>query len=352
MADAAPPPPLEPASTGTAPAAPADTQSRRREAGLLGRVVEWFWLGDAVRALEQRGASVTARARELRRRARLAAELADRALEPREPFRHGAPDAFACELYRQAIYWSLLADADPRDGGDTFAALWERADRARLAHAAGGDARAEEIGAFLASCSFVDLAELEASEQARLARTLKVFTEEWLAQSDPGRPELEWLWVKRVVRLALLAVTVVALIVVALRVVDAMRWKNDLALGSPWIASSKYPEYGCVSPDQRCPGPYFFSTNEEDRPWVEFDLRRTTPISRVEVQNRVDCCQERASPIVIEVSTDRQRWMKVARRTGTFRSWEARFVPTPARWVRIRLESRTNLHLRRVRIAL
>jgi hypothetical protein len=134
------------------------------------------------------------------------------------------------------------------------------------------------------------------------------------------------------------------------RTVDALRWRHDLAEGRPWRASSRYPEHGCVSPDQRCPGPYFFSTNEEDAPWLEIDLQREESIARLELQNRTDCCPERAAPITVEVSSDSKQWRRVARQDAAFSVWRTSFAPVRARWVKIRAEKRTNLHLRRVRI--
>jgi hypothetical protein len=58
----------------------------------------------------------------------------------------------------------------------------------------------------------------------------------------------------------------------------------------------------------------------------------------------------RATPLVIEVSKDRQTWKAVARRDEAFELWSASFAATTTRWVRERAARRTFLHLREVRI--
>jgi hypothetical protein len=65
----------------------------------------------------------------------------------------------------------------------------------------------------------------------------------------------------------------------------------------------------------------------------------------VRVTNRQDCCGERAIPLLVEVSTDRQRWTTVARREDAFGTWRAQFGKQTARWVRLRVDRRSYLHL-------
>ena len=89
-----------------------------------------------------------------------------------------------------------------------------------------------------------------------------------------------------------------------------------------------------------------FHTKEELQPWYRIDLGKQTRISSVEVQNRRDCCPDRAIPLVIEVSEDGQRWREVARRTASFFEWRTSFTPVTARYVRARVDRRSVLHLR------
>src|SRR5215471_18869257 len=69
---------------------------------------EWMWRGRALEA-GRRAAAEAAPVRELWRRARLAAELADRALQPDEPLEAGPGHALAISLYREAVFWALSA---------------------------------------------------------------------------------------------------------------------------------------------------------------------------------------------------------------------------------------------------
>jgi hypothetical protein len=70
----------------------------------------------------------------------------------------------------------------------------------------------------------------------------------------------------------------------------------------------------------------------------------------VRVENREDCCYERAVPLTLEVSDDRKRWNRLAVRKQPFTSWTADVPPTRTRFVRLRVEGQGPLHLDRVRI--
>jgi hypothetical protein len=129
--------------------------------------------------------------------------------------------------------------------------------------------------------------------------------------------------------------------------------RSDLAFGKPWRTSSTYaPNFGCLSPAQQCAESpdLFFHTKEEQGPWVEIDLGKPTVFSRVRIENRRDCCFERAVPLIIEVSDNQEKFKEVSRRTRSFSSWHATFSPVRARYVRVRAPSRTALHLSRVRV--
>ena len=107
-----------------------------------------------------------------------------------------------------------------------------------------------------------------------------------------------------------------------------------------------------MSPAQQCEESpdYFMHTQDEHDPWLEFDLGSAQRVSAVRVDNRTDCCSERTAPLVVEVSTDHQKWRAVARRDAVFSSWLGTFSPTDARWVRLRLDKQAPLHLTGVRI--
>lgn len=339
-----------------AAAAGANAATASGSGGFAG-VVEWFWRGEAIRAVHDRGTTLNPRGQELLRRARLAAELAGRALEPSEPLTNGAGDAVACELYRQSLEWALAASqergraaaADGEGEKKGLDALWEAADPALFASVSDADALRSQI----TGKNFRHFADLEASEQNRLALKLRELTETLTASLDAAQSELDRLWLQRLLRLAALVAVVAGLV---LLVVKASTWSEaeaDLARDAMWRASSVYgPEPGCKPPAQECASSpnFFIATNEEENPWLVFDLESPKSVSAVRVDNRIDCCQDRANPLVIEVSDDEKTWKEVARRTSDFNTWKATFPTVKTRYVRLRILKKTNLNLSRVRI--
>ena len=93
-----------------------------------------------------------------------------------------------------------------------------------------------------------------------------------------------------------------------------------------------------------------FRSETENNPWVEIDLGAPTRVHRIEVINRGDCCADRATPMVVEVSTDRASWTQVARRDEDFGSWKTNFPGHIARYVRLRVLKRSVLHLQAIAV--
>lgn len=325
------------------------------------KVVEWFWLGDAMRRVHARGSTLTPRGRELLRRARLAAEVGSRTLEPPDPFPSGAADAIACELYRESIEWSLAAhqqqgvtpSATPKLAATAdLRTLLDEAKPEFLAKAAGDEAALANLRKHLEGKGYRDFAELDSSAQTRVARDLRLFAEALTTSLDKTQNELDKLWLKRLLRIGLFVAALGAL-VFFLNSMSLGESSADLTADAEWTASSYYgPEPGCKSPAQECAeSPNFFiATEEQDEPWLLFDLKTSKKISGVRVENRIDCCQDRAIPLVVEVSDDNKKWKEVARRTTDFQSWKENFDTVEARYVRLRILKRTNLNLSRVRI--
>jgi len=94
----------------------------------------------------------------------------------------------------------------------------------------------------------------------------------------------------------------------------------------------------------------FFHTKEDGSPWVEFDLGKPTKFSEVFVKNRQDGAGDRAIPLLVEVSKDAKKWKQVARRDAAFGTWTAEFAAQEARYVRLRVDRRSYLHLEAVQI--
>jgi hypothetical protein len=293
--------------------------------------------------------------------ARLAAELAARALEPAESFLSGSAEGLACELYRESIYWSLRSletkrlppgEASPAAAVATpveLERLWGTLDSS--APGAVDPALRERAKGYLLQ-TFVDFAELPREEQSRTARELRQVADALLSVTATTRQQIDAVWLQRMLRLGGLALVAAAVLVC---LSWAKTWRedaSDLAVGRAYRTSSVYGGVGCRSPAQTCSESpdYFFHTLEEDKPWVEIDLGATELISSLRIDNRKDCCDDRAVPLLIEVGTDQTRFKQVDRRDEAFDSWRSEFEPVAARYVRVRAARRTLLHLARVRV--
>ena len=330
--------------------------------GGFGRVLEWFWLGGAVKAVRARGTTLDARGQELLRRARVASELSTRALEPPEPLPSGSAEALACELYRESIEWSLAAHqtearqaAKASESGTKadLETLWNAADAEFLSKAAGGATNLAKLHEDVRGRTYREFADLDATEQNRIARSLRQFAEGLTNTLDATQNDLDRLWLKRLFRLGLLLGGVLGISFLVSEGLALSETGKDLAVTAGFTASSLYAaEPGCSSPKQECAGSpnFFIHTNEEHNPWLMFDLGAEKSFSGVRVENRLDCCYERANPVVVEVSSDAQKWQEVARRTSEFSSWKATFPKVKARYVKFSIPKRTNLHFSRVRI--
>jgi hypothetical protein len=337
----------------------------------VSRFLDWFWVLSAEREVRARSGEHTTRTLECIGRAALAHEAAVRTERPAEPFHHGSGEAIACELYREAIHWALLAHAElapsPRVAEPaaapaaeakaeaspaTLAKAAERVSQSLLAEAAGGTAELAALRPRLSE-SYREFAELTPAAQRALATELARFAKGLLDPLASLQQKLERIWVRRVVHVLGALVVLVVLGLVGRSIVSAREREADLAPRATWTISSTYPSGGCKSPEQRCAGgeSYFFHTGNEANPWIQFDLGRDRRISSVEVENRLDCCADRAMPLVFEVSTDQKRWTEVGRVTREFSTYRQRFKAVKTRYVRLRVaQPSAILHLSRVRI--
>ena len=303
---------------------------------------------------------VSPRALELAGRAALAQEAAARTERPPEPFSQSGSEAVAAELYRESVHWSLLAHAALKpDGAETaedaapaLGTLLERADKALLARAAGGEGEVAELTRDL-SRSYVEFAELDATAQRRLVERLERAAAGLFEPLGSVQRRLERIWVRRVLHVVVVLVVVGGGAFAADQYMSMNRRAHDLAARASWTTSSRYPQGGCDSPKQTCVGGenYFFHTNQENDPWVMFDLGKPRRVGGVEIDNRIDCCAERAVPLAVDVSTDKKNWHEVARHNSEFTTWRQDFDPQHARYVKIHIPSPSAiLHLSRVRI--
>lgn len=250
----------------------------------------------------------------------------------------------AIGLLRWACRWLLAYDAGPGaqralpvDHDPPFAGMdfgrWER------------------LRVVLQRDSFEDatlpLAEAESvrTELASLAKDLVALRQ---------RPERELAETRRTARLRVLVPTLLAASILGalgyfLSALDSFR--PNLASGRPWKTSSTQvtcdPEHGW------CGGAVtdiFFHTEDEASPWIEFDLGAPKWVRRVEVRNRLDCCGDRAVPLVVETSDEETTWAEVAHQDEPFEHWAASFPARQARYVRLRVARKSILHLEAVSI--
>ena len=154
-------------------------------------------------------------------------------------------------------------------------------------------------------------------------------------------------------RLAIALATVTSLVLIVGCVLSASfrtrLFPRDLAAGRPWTASSADNGMAASGVGPSSEAPLFFHTTNSLNPWIEIDLGGEHVIRSVLVENRRECCQERALPLNVEVWNG-DAWQLVAQRRTTFSVWK--YDVGPIRGQRIRfLHPGTNyLHLKRISV--
>lgn len=319
----------------------------------LKRIRDWFWCGPALAKARKDWPEPSERESAFAQRARASAELAENMLGSGEPSELRA-DGSACEMYRQASYWALaalLAQADPTFQPDDSERVWARLDDETIAKAATNEARIEALRSALRSGSFVYFAEQPAAEQTALLKELRALSRALLVKIAARSSTLDSIYLRRAWRLALLALVALCVALTPAAVKKVLESRAELSAGKAWRISSNNGG-GCTSPAQQCAESpsFFFHTTEEPNPWVEFDLGAVQSVHKVRVENRTDCCADRADPLVIEISSDQKRWKKASRHEGMFTTWDAEFNPVRGRYVRVRLMKHGYLHLLGVHI--
>ncbi len=314
-----------------------------RAPGKLRRALEWLTLSariaEAKRAERRNAAELLLLARAIR-----AARAADRLLD--SPHALQSEPELALDLYAEAAYW-LGRLARPEAPPETPL-------RELLAPEAEAKAwllpEDVEVTKTLAE-PFHVRAEGSRDEATRRARAAQRWLRPAIERASERFSSASDLRARRALRLYPALVALLGgLLLVTLLVARAVRGP-DLAAQRPWRASSSL--YTCNPAARQCGGvttAIFFHTREEQDPWVEIDLQSVSRISRVEVDNRSDGAAERAVPLLVEVSTDGAKYTKVAERWELFGTWEAKFEPIEARYVRLRSPRKTMLHLERVSV--
>lgn len=266
--------------------------------------------------------------------ARLLLEVARRVAEPAETLPRGSRPAVLLDLYRSAVTWALRASHDGTER--PLAELWEAAPPERLRAAAGDDAGVQKVRELLLSQPANGSLKLLDTD----VRPLRDFAEALERELDVPNQRVARVQRQRWTRLGLLA-AIIAAIAIGM---PYLTRGGDLAKGRPFKLSSVYN--GC-NERGKC-GELMFHTENEKNPWVSIDLGGKKTVRAVEVTNRSDCCGERAVPLSVELSEDGRRFSEVARREDPFGTWTAKFKPKQARYVRLRSQQTTFLHLENV----
>jgi hypothetical protein len=335
---------LPEAAPEPAPAAPAAGKPPR--AGLI----EWLTRRRAVAAARTQLREGNPQSREKLRRSRSALELADRVFNSYEPLRWGRGKNFAFDLYRQSTFWSLAASTELAADA-SFADLWRLASSIDQLRLPSDPAERDELEKLFVDGDFRALAELSDADQQRAATNARALAHSALLISEPAADELRFLLFQRLVRSILFVLLLAGLAVGSVFAARYLSRKPNIAAGKPWKASSSWAD--CQPSIRSCGGmrtAVFFHTKEDQNPWVEFDLGKPTRMSEVYVKNRQDGAADRAIPLVVELSNDSKKWRQVARRDATFSDWTAEFAPQEARYVRLRVDRRSYLHLEAVEI--
>ncbi|HEY5958176.1 MAG TPA: discoidin domain-containing protein [Polyangiaceae bacterium] len=271
-------------------------------------------------------------------------ELGDNAMDARDRSRAGNNYLAAVRLYGDAIKCATLAWTASDEAGKAVTTSHEE-------HA-GTTLNTEDefwTGTRLsADVPFEELIALGLDERRQRAITLRKLLREALRKltrrdSDAAIGVLARPF--RDIMLISLCVGLIALV--------AYQWshRTDLARSAVWRLSSSTGkcrpiDRGGCAPRQGV----FFHTEQEQSPWIEYDLGRVQGFSRIVVENSRDGYRERAVPLIVEISDDQSNWREIARREAQFATWTSVFPAVTARFVRLRAAKQTYLHLARVEI--
>jgi hypothetical protein len=298
----------------------------------LAKLREWFLRSAAMREARAVVAGPGGRRKRASVQAELLAEVARRVAEPVEPLPSGSRAAVQLALYRDTAYWALVALRPDETNAPDLATLWNETPPEWLERAAGGTEAAEAMRKTLTDDASAPLLEVTDEDAARAGK----FAAALVAELDAPRRRVERVSFQRWSRLGLAAFA----LLLAAYGVRALVLGPNLVAGKRFRVSSAWA--GCP-----CEG-IFFHTEKENNPWLEYDLGAPKAIHRIEITNRAECCEERAVPLIVEMSNDRTNWTEVVRREKEFSSWTTTFPKRTARYVRFRVPRVTELHFKEV----
>jgi F5/8 type C domain len=277
--------------------------------------------------------------------ARAARDLADSTLDAREPLPPGTTVPLAIGLYRDAVFWALSASI-PGETAPSPREVLSAAESRTLLEAT-TTAEARDLVEIVLEETQASWARRPHPEQEKVVRTLGEASRALLERVTAPDRIARWGSSVRI-GLTILGAVLFSFLLYQLSLVIR---GPDYALGKPWRASSSM--FRCKPEANSCGGAnttIFFHTNDQEKPWVEIDLGEPVTFSEVVVHNRSDCCQERASPLMLEAGPDPEHLVQIARREEPFDVWHARFKSQTSRYLRLTVPRRSILHLERIEV--
>ncbi len=269
------------------------------------------------------------------RQARLLVEAARRVVEPVETLPPGSSASASVVLYREAVYWALVPRwPSDQTVPDDLRTLWAELPASTWPADVDADAL-ERIKATL-----LDPRPVPLNLGRDLATQIRQLAEALVSKLEAPRRELQRLYRRRWT-VALVGLGLTFALALGARIV--LRGPN-LVAHQPFRTSSSWA--GCPA-DPFCVG-MLFCTDPQENPWIEFDLGESKSVRRIEAENRLDCCRDRAIPLVVETSNDQKNWVEVGRQESEFANWSSELKPTKARYVRLRVPKSTVFHLQSV----
>jgi hypothetical protein len=255
--------------------------------------------------------------------------------------------ASALLAYRSAVRLLLPAELRRRGVSEASASweqLWSAASAAQLL----GRTRPELEQALRSETGEAVIARARPRERGRLLRELRALAAQLGEASFRSALGVErLLWLRRF-RLGALA------LVLLLGIGSVLgRGPKNLALHRPVTLSDSEPHIA-IDPKHLVDDDDLnlaFHTANRTNPHVTIDLGGVRSVTRVDVFNRSDCCQDRAVPLVLQLSDDGKTFTTVERRTRQFQDWRVTLPKgSRARYVRLLREGTSYFHLSEVRV--
>lgn len=255
---------------------------------------------------------------------------------PFDPFEDGDPARVRLVLWQQAATHAIAAAEAP--SGPPTEGVATSVEPSLPERAAGGSELLDVVKRSLVTPTGGELADTEVTSRATL---LKGFTKRLIAELEHDTGSARQRKLLRRARFAwagLVAASALYFLGSWLFGPEDLVPTAKRTLSSE-LSSCKAGECGLAK----------FHTKDEQNPWVSYDFGRPRSLHSIELENRLECCYERAFPLVVESSNDQKSWKELARTERVFVKWSAS-LSGKARYVRVRLDGKNFLHLRTVEI--